>query len=130
MERYIMKGLFSENRIPGDPSGLRTEPSYQHPPKPATLLHQHVSLAHTLVMVFASIMTVCFVLTFMIGAVRLEHQFYALGQACAIAADIAIKAATPLQDVPYAKLRDRLLEEGMIIDADLVGIPEMPRADK
>ena len=55
---------------------------------------------------------------------RIEHQFYALGQACANAADIAIKASIPLQEVPYAELRARLLGQDVVVDADTVGLPE------
>ncbi|RDL36236.1 Uncharacterized protein BP5553_06848 [Venustampulla echinocandica] len=60
------------------------------------------------------------------GAVRLEHQFYALGQACANACDIALKMAIPLQNVPYSELKTRLLEQGAILDATIVGAPEFP----
>lgn len=54
---------------------------------------------------------------------RLEHQFYALGQAAANACDIAIGREVGLHDVPYEPLRDRLLEQGVVFDASLVGLP-------
>ncbi|KAJ4252796.1 hypothetical protein NW762_010702 [Fusarium torreyae] len=57
------------------------------------------------------------------GAVRLEHQFYAIGQASANAADIAITQGCALQDVPYAELKDRLTEQGVVIDDTRVGTP-------
>ncbi|GJC81844.1 hypothetical protein ColLi_04682 [Colletotrichum liriopes] len=60
------------------------------------------------------------------GAVRLEHQFYALGQACANACDIALEASIPLQQVPYQQLKERLLHQGMILDVSKVGAPEFP----
>ncbi|OBU01575.1 hypothetical protein VE01_00532 [Pseudogymnoascus verrucosus] len=60
------------------------------------------------------------------GAVRLEHQFYALGQACANACDIALKKSIPLQNVPYGDLKKRLLEQGMILDVSKVGVPHFP----
>ncbi|CZR58240.1 uncharacterized protein PAC_08131 [Phialocephala subalpina] len=60
------------------------------------------------------------------GAVRLEHQFYGLGQACANACDIALREGISLQDVPYEKLEKRLLEQGMILDVRKVGAPEFP----
>lgn len=61
-----------------------------------------------------------------VGAVRLEHQFYAIGQACANACDIALSEGLVLQDVPYGPLRKRLLEQGVILDASEVGAPWFP----
>ncbi|KAL4967225.1 FAD dependent oxidoreductase-domain-containing protein [Aspergillus stella-maris] len=62
------------------------------------------------------------------GAVRLEHQFWELGQACANAVDIALGAADSkpidVQDVPYDALRERLLSQGVVLDAALVGKPD------
>ncbi|CEN60612.1 hypothetical protein ASPCAL03048 [Aspergillus calidoustus] len=63
------------------------------------------------------------------GAVRLEHQFYALGQAAANACDIALShasmdSALDVQDVPYDVLRGRLLKQGAVIDASSVGKPD------
>lgn len=54
---------------------------------------------------------------------RLEHQFYALGQACANACDIALEKDALVQDVPYGPLRERLLKQGVVLDASIVGIP-------
>ena len=62
-----------------------------------------------------------------IGAVRIEHQFYELGQACANACDIALSESDTLacvQDVSYEVLRERLLEQGAILDVSLVGKPD------
>ncbi|CAI7619614.1 unnamed protein product [Penicillium manginii] len=61
------------------------------------------------------------------GAVRIEHQFYELGQACANACDIVLKDADAhgsVQDVPYSVLRERLLEQGAVLDVSLVGKPD------
>jgi hypothetical protein len=62
----------------------------------------------------------------LIGAVRIEHQFYELGQACANACDIALAAEGKLavQDVPYDVLRLRLLKQRAVLDAGLVGKPD------
>lgn len=54
---------------------------------------------------------------------RLEHQFYAIGQACANACDLAIEKQSQLQDVSYDALRDRLLAQGVVLDASKVGAP-------
>ena len=58
-----------------------------------------------------------------LGAVRLEHQFYELGQACAIAADIAIKKDIAVQDISYPALREQLLARGAKLNASKVGVP-------
>ncbi|KAJ3545925.1 hypothetical protein NM208_g2265 [Fusarium decemcellulare] len=57
------------------------------------------------------------------GAVRLEHQFYAIGQACANACDVALSNGLALQDVPYPALQERLATQGVILDASKVGVP-------
>lgn len=57
------------------------------------------------------------------GAVRLEHQFYALGQAAANACDMAIEKEIGLHDVSYESLRERLLGQGVVLNASLVGVP-------
>jgi hypothetical protein len=64
-----------------------------------------------------------------VGAVRLEHQFYALGQAAANACDIALSLSSAesrrdVQDDPYDVLRGRWLEQGAVIDASGVGKPD------
>ncbi|RSL56200.1 hypothetical protein CEP54_008960 [Fusarium duplospermum] len=57
------------------------------------------------------------------GAVRLEHQFYAIGQACANACDIALSKGLAMQDVPYTELGRRLSAQGVVLDASNVGVP-------
>ncbi|KAI4602588.1 hypothetical protein KJ359_007804 [Pestalotiopsis sp. 9143b] len=63
------------------------------------------------------------------GAVRLEHQFYALGQACANACDIVLEHSVPFQQVPYQELKERLLQQGAILDVSKVGAPTFPGDD-
>ncbi|MFM9010128.1 MAG: FAD-dependent oxidoreductase [Planctomycetota bacterium] len=46
------------------------------------------------------------------GSLRMEPVYMALGQAAGTAAAFAIEAQTDVQDVPYAKLRERLLADG------------------
>ncbi|PCH08108.1 Hypothetical protein PENO1_002460 [Penicillium occitanis (nom. inval.)] len=59
------------------------------------------------------------------GAVRIEHQFYELGQACANACDIALaRGNLAVQDVPYDVLREQLLKQGAVLDVGLVGKPD------
>ncbi|CAI7641133.1 unnamed protein product [Penicillium pancosmium] len=57
------------------------------------------------------------------GAVRIEHQFYELGQACANVCDIALSDGS-VQDVPHSVLRERLLDQGAVLDVSLVGKPD------
>lgn len=50
------------------------------------------------------------------GSIRMEPVFMILGQSAAAAADIAIKQGVAVQDVPYAALRERLLNEGQVLE--------------
>jgi hypothetical protein len=50
------------------------------------------------------------------GSIRMEAAFMSLGQAAATAASIAIDAAVRVQDVPYQKLRERLLEDRVAVE--------------
>jgi hypothetical protein len=51
------------------------------------------------------------------GSIRMEPVFMILGQTAATAAIMAIEASQPVQDVPYEKLRERLLKDGQILHA-------------
>jgi hypothetical protein len=50
------------------------------------------------------------------GSIRMEPVFMILGQSAATAAAMAIDAKIAVQDVPYAKLRERLVEDGQILE--------------
>jgi hypothetical protein len=50
------------------------------------------------------------------GSIRMEPVFMILGQSAATAASMAIDARQAVQDVPYAKLRERLLQDGQILE--------------
>jgi hypothetical protein len=49
------------------------------------------------------------------GSIRMEPVFMVLGQSAATAAAIAIDAGTTVQNLPYEKLRARLLSDGQIL---------------
>jgi hypothetical protein len=49
------------------------------------------------------------------GTIRMEPVFMILGQSAAAAADLAIEGDLPVQAVPYAQLRQRLVAEGQIL---------------
>ena len=49
------------------------------------------------------------------GSIRMEPVFMILGQSAATAAVLAIDAKLAVQDVPYAKLKERLLKDGQVL---------------
>lgn len=52
------------------------------------------------------------------GSIRMEPVFMILGQSAATAAAMAMDAAIPVQDVPYERLRERLLADGQVLGYD------------
>ncbi|KAM0750551.1 hypothetical protein T439DRAFT_301459 [Meredithblackwellia eburnea MCA 4105] len=60
------------------------------------------------------------------GAVRLEHQFYSIAQACAFAAQVALEKNVAVQDVPYEDLKPKLVKGGIVVDVNAVGVPVFP----
>ena len=52
------------------------------------------------------------------GSIRMEPVFMILGQSAATAAAFAIDDKLAVQDVPYAKLRERLLKDGQVLNYD------------
>lgn len=50
------------------------------------------------------------------GSIRMEPVFMILGQSAATASALAIDANVAAQDVPYPKLRERLLADGQVLD--------------
>jgi hypothetical protein len=61
------------------------------------------------------------------GSIRMEPVFMVLGQSAATAAAFAIDANSAVQDVPYSKLRERLLADEQILD--WTGPKRMPGID-
>jgi hypothetical protein len=49
------------------------------------------------------------------GSIRMEPVFMILGQSAATAAVLAIDGRLAVQDLPYERLRDRLLQDGQIL---------------
>jgi hypothetical protein len=49
------------------------------------------------------------------GSIRMEPVFMVLGQSAATAAVMAIDAGLAVQDVPYSRLRERLVKDGQIL---------------
>ncbi|HYE59405.1 MAG TPA: FAD-dependent oxidoreductase, partial [Rhodothermales bacterium] len=50
------------------------------------------------------------------GSIRMEPVFMVLGQSAATAAALAIDGGLAVQDVPYARLRERLLADGQVLE--------------
>jgi hypothetical protein len=49
------------------------------------------------------------------GSIRMEPVFMILGQSAATAAALALDSNIPVQDVPYARLKERLLKDGQVL---------------
>lgn len=56
------------------------------------------------------------------GSIRMEPVFMILGQSAALAADLALRHDSAVQDVPYAELRERLLVAGQILEWKPAGL--------
>jgi hypothetical protein len=50
------------------------------------------------------------------GSIRMEPVFMVLGQSAATAALLALQAGSALQELPYERLRARLLEDGQVLE--------------
>lgn len=50
------------------------------------------------------------------GSIRMEPVFFALGQVAGTAASFAVAEGAAVQDVPYAALRKRLLDDGQVLE--------------
>lgn len=50
------------------------------------------------------------------GSIRMEPVFMILGQSAATAAVLALDGKTSVQEVPYAKLRERLLQDKQVLE--------------
>ncbi|MDF2720015.1 MAG: dependent oxidoreductase, partial [Paenibacillus sp.] len=50
------------------------------------------------------------------GSIRMEPVFMVLGQSAATAAAMALAEGRAVQDVEYARLRQRLLQDGQSLD--------------
>jgi hypothetical protein len=58
------------------------------------------------------------------GSIRMEPVFMILGQSAATAAAIAIDDGTSVQDVPYEKLRTKLLADGQVLEYASTATPK------
>jgi hypothetical protein len=105
VQRYIAPEGFVQNE--GD-IGVKTPGPYAI--AYGSLVPKRGQLDNLLVPVCVSSSHIAF------GSIRMEPVFMILGQSAATAAVMAIDDRTPVQDVPYAKLRTRLLADGQILE--------------
>jgi hypothetical protein len=59
------------------------------------------------------------------GSIRMEPVFMILGQSAATAAVQCIDTGIDLQSLPYAKLRERLLKDGQVLDLPPTATPKV-----
>ena len=64
------------------------------------------------------------------GSIRMEPVFMVLGQSCATAAVQAIEQDTTIQDIDPAKLQERLLADGQMLDFESPPLPAVTRFTK
>ena len=105
IQRYITSEGYVQNE--GD-IGVSTSGSYQI--SYGSLVPKKGQAANLLVPVCLSSSHIAY------GSIRMEPVFMILGQSAATAAAIAIDSGISVQDVPYEKLRARLLADGQVLD--------------
>lgn len=64
------------------------------------------------------------------GSIRMEPVFMILAQSAATAASLAMDRSIPVQEVPYAELRQRLLADGQVLEFSGRIQPKRPAAPK
>lgn len=107
VQRYITPEGFVQNE--GD-IGVATKGPYEI--AYGALLPKKEQCSNLLVPVCVSSSHIAF------GSIRMEPVFMILGQSAATAAVMAIQAGTAPQDLPYARLRERLTADGQILEAN------------
>lgn len=105
VQRYITPEGFVQNE--GD-IGVSTQGPYQI--SYGSLVPKKGQAANLLVPVAVSSSHIAY------GSIRMEPVFMILGQSAATAAAIAIDGNLDVQDVPYDKLRARLLADGQVLE--------------
>ncbi|MCB1226575.1 MAG: FAD-dependent oxidoreductase [Verrucomicrobiales bacterium] len=64
------------------------------------------------------------------GSIRMEPVFMVLGQSCATAAVQAIEQDVAIQDIDAARLKQRLLDDGQVLDFESPPAPNVTRYTK
>ena len=105
IQRYITPEEFVQNE--GD-IGVSTNGPYQI--SYGSMVPKRGQIANLLVPVCVSSSHIAY------GSIRMEPVFMILGQSAATAAAMAIDGKLAVQDVPYEKLRERLLRDGQLLE--------------
>ena len=105
IQRYITPEGYVQNE--GD-IGVSTNGPYQI--SYGSLVPKKGQVANLLVPVCLSSSHIAY------GSIRMEPVFMILGQSAATAAVMAIDSGIPLQDVPYERLRVRLVADGQVLE--------------
>jgi hypothetical protein len=105
VQRYITPdgGVQNEGDI-GVPTGGPYEIAY------GSLVPKRGQVDNLLVPVCVSSSHIAF------GSIRMEPVFMVLAQSAATAAALAIDAGVAVQDLPYARLRERLVKDGQVLE--------------
>ncbi len=119
VQRYITPEGFVQNE--GD-IGVSTKGPYEI--AYGSLVPKRGQCANLLVPVCVSSSHIAF------GSIRMEPVFMILGQSAATAAVMAIDAKIAVQDVPYDKLKAKLLEDKQILHYTAPAKPEKPAKAK
>lgn len=107
VQRYIMPDGFVQNE--GD-IGVSTQGPYEI--SYGSLIPKKEQCDNLLVPVCVSSSHIAF------GSIRMEPVFMILGQSAATAAMMCLESQSqlPVQDLPYDRLRERLLEDGQVLE--------------
>ena len=110
VRRYVGADGFVHNE--GDVEVSKDENGKRYPPYSidyGAIVPKRGECANLLVPVCLSASHIAF------GSIRMEPVFFALGQAAGTAASIAAEKDMAVQDVPYAELRKRLLDDKQVL---------------
>lgn len=105
VQRYVDANGHARNE--GD---IQVNPGAPYPIDYGALIPRQAECANLLVPVAVSSSHIAY------GSIRMEPVFMILGQSAATAAALAIDARTPVQQVDYPALRQRLLADGQVLE--------------
>ena len=111
VRRYVTAEGYVLNE--GDVQDYKGADGNRFPPYPVdygAIVPKRTECANLLVPVCISASHIAF------GSIRMEPAFFALGHAAGEAAALAIDNKVAVQDLKYAKLRERLLATGQVIE--------------
>ena len=110
VRRYVTAKGYVQNE--GDVEVNKDDKGRRFPPYPidyGAIVPKRAECANLFVPVCLSASHIAF------GSIRMEPVFFALGQAAGAAASLAAADGKAVQDVPYGKLRSRLLADGQVL---------------